>query len=147
MLFQPLQRTESDDIFTIMYNASGAAVVAGYPVCWDNTTACDGNRFTKPATGNLSALRGIAVEAIASGAYGMIQVEGYYASANVINGTAADVAAGDILIPVNATWYLARSAAGDGKTGFITHVGTSHTSVTQTTLSSQAANEVLIRCL
>ena len=147
MLIQPLQRTESDDIYTIMYNASGAAIVAGYPVVWDTTTACDGNRCTKPASADLSCIRGIAVEAIASTAYGMIQVEGYYATANVINNTAADVVAGDILIPVNALWYLARSGASDGKSGFIYYAGTTYTSVTQTTLSAAAACEVIIRCL
>ena len=35
------------------------------------------------------------------------------------NDTSQAIAAGDILIPVNAQWYLARSAASDGKSGFI----------------------------
>jgi len=145
MLFQPIQKTESDDIYTIMYNASGAAIVAGYPVVWDTTTDCDGNRCTKPATATLSCIRGIAVEAIASAAYGMIQVEGYYASAAVINNTAADVVAGNILIPVTGQWYLARSGASDGKSGFIYYAGTTYTSVTEA--AAAKACEVLIRCL
>lgn len=118
MMFQRIQRTDTETVFSIFYNVAGATITANYPAVWD-IVAPDGIAVSKPATATLSCLVGIATEDIADSAYGKFQLYGYRASAFVTNDTSVAVAAGDILIPVNAQWYLARSAASDGKSGFL----------------------------
>lgn len=118
MLFQRINRTDAERVFAIYYNVAGATITAGYPAVQD-TSAIDGIRVSKPATANLSLVVGIAVETIADSAYGKFQLYGYRSQALITNDTSVAVAAGDILIPVNAQWYLARSAASDGKSGFL----------------------------
>jgi hypothetical protein len=121
MLFQRVQRSDAETIYQIVYNISGssAVITAGYPCVWSIASTIDGLAVSKPASATLSCLVGIAVTDIANSAYGKIQCYGYKASALVTNDTSQAVAAGDILIPVNAAWHLARSGAGDGMTGFI----------------------------
>lgn len=118
MMFQRVQREDPERIISVVYNVSGATITAGYPSCWDTSTA-DGLRVSKPATANLSSLVGIAIDSIADSQYGRVQMYGYKASALITNNTSVAVAAGDILIPVDAQWYLARSGAADGKSGFV----------------------------
>src|SRR5919106_6299266 len=120
MIFQRINRSSPEKAFTVVQNRSGATITANYPVVLDTTTF-DGVGVTKPATATLSLFVGIANADITSSGYGLVQCYGYRASAQVTNGTAGgtDIAAGDILVPVNAQYYLARSAASDGKTGFV----------------------------
>jgi len=118
MIFQRINRTDAEKVFAIFQNVAGATITANYPACWTGSSI-DGIRVTKPATALLSTFVGIANADIADSAYGLFQVYGYRASALVTNDTSQAVAAGDILIPVNAQWYLDYSAAGDGKSGFI----------------------------
>lgn len=118
MMFQRINREDAEKVFSMFYNVAGATVTANYPAVFDIATA-DGVRVSKPATATLSLFVGIANRDIADSAYGLFQQYGYRASAFVTNDTSVAVAAGDILIPVNAQWYLARSAASDGKSGFI----------------------------
>jgi hypothetical protein len=118
MMFQRIQREDPEKFVTVVYNVAGATITAGYPSCWDTSTA-DGIRVTKPATANLSSLAGLAIDSILDSSYGRVQVYGYKASAYMSNSGTTAVAAGDIMIPVNAQWYLERSAAADGKSGFV----------------------------
>lgn len=118
MLFQRINRDDAEKVFAIYYNVAGATITANYPAVWDISTA-DGVRVSKPATATLSLFVGIANRDIADSAYGLFQVHGYRASGYMTNDTSQAIAAGDILIPVNAQWYAARSAASDGKSGFI----------------------------
>jgi hypothetical protein len=120
MLFQRINRSSAEKVFSVLQNVSGGTITANYPVVLDTATF-DGVRVTQPATATLSLFVGIANADITNSGYGLVQCYGYRASANVSNGTAGgtDIAAGDILVPVNAAWYLARSAASDGKTGFV----------------------------
>lgn len=118
MIFQRINREDAEKVFIIAYNVAGATITANYPAVWDISTA-DGVRVSKPATATLSLFVGLANKDIADSAYGLFQVYGYRASAYVTNDTSQAIAAGDILIPVNAQWYGARSAASDGKTGFL----------------------------
>jgi len=74
---------------------------------------------SKPATATLSLFIGVANKDIADSAYGLFQVYGYRASAFVTNDTSQAIAAGDVLIPVNAQWYTVRTSASDGKSGFL----------------------------
>ena len=78
-------RTDPEKVFIVVYNSwSTASLLNGYPVMWDYTTDCDGVGVTKPVSINSQAnspvMAGVAVETIAAGAYGLIQVYGYHSS-------------------------------------------------------------------
>jgi hypothetical protein len=118
MLFQRINREDAERVFAIFYNVAGAVMTANYPAVWD-VSSPDGVAVSKPATATLSLLVGVATENIADSSYGKFQLYGYRSSALVTNDTSVAVAAGDILIPVNAQWHLARSGASDGKSGFL----------------------------
>ncbi len=148
MIFQRINLNTTERVFQIVYNVAGATVTANYPVVWDIASTVDGVRVSKPATANLSCLVGIATGAISDSSYGKVQCYGYRSSAYVTTDTSQAVNQGDILIPVNAQWYLARSAASDGKSGFIYAVGGSGTIAFATMTTPAAANTpVIIRCL
>lgn len=118
MLFQRINRTDAEKVFAIFQNVAGATITANYPAAWSSSSP-NGVRVSQPTTALLSLFVGIANADIADSAYGLFQIYGYRSSAFVTNDTSQAVAAGDILVPVNAQWYLDYSAAGDGKTGFI----------------------------
>lgn len=142
MIFQRINRSDAETVFAIFYNVAGATITAGYAGVWDTATA-DGVRVTKPATATLSLLVGLANKDIADSSYGLFQVYGYRASGFVTNDTSVAIAAGDILIPVNAQHYAARSAASDGKSGFL-YAGQSFATAT----TPAAANKnVFIRAM
>ena len=113
MIFQRINRTDAETVFMVVYNVAGATITANYPCVWDTSTA-DGVRVTKPATAVLSLFVGMANADIVDSAYGLAQAFGYRASGYLTNNTSVAVAAGDLLVPVNAQWYMARNAAGDG---------------------------------
>jgi hypothetical protein len=119
MQFQGINREDAERVFQVAFNVAGATMTAGYPAVWDISASVDGVRVTKPATATLSLFVGVAVEDIVDSAYGKFQCYGYRTQANVTNDTSNAIAAGDILIPVNAQFYLSRSAASDGKSGFV----------------------------
>jgi len=142
MLFQRVNREDAERVFIIGYNVSAATITAGYAAQYDTSTA-DGVRVTKPATATLGLFIGVANKDIADSAYGLFQAYGYRASAYITNDTSQAVAAGDILLPVNAQWYLDRSGASDGISGFV-HAGQSFATAT----TPAAANKkVFIRAL
>jgi|GEM_PF-4184780 len=142
MLFQRINRSDAETVFSIFYNVSAATITSGYPAVWD-ITAPDGVAVSKPATATLSLIVGIATANIADSAYGKFQIYGYKASAFMTNDTSVAIAAGNILIPVTAVWHLARSGASDGKSGFLYAAEAYATGATPV-----AANKkVFIRCL
>lgn len=145
MLFQRVQRSDAETVYQIVYNISGssAVITAGYPCVWSIASTVDGLAVSKPATATLSCIVGIAVTDIANSAYGKVQCYGYKASALVTNDTSVAVAAGDILIPVNAQWYMARSGAGDGMTGLVLAAEAFATAATPAAVNQK----VFIRCL
>ena len=142
MLFQRINRSDAERVFAIFYNVAGAAITANYPAVWDIDSP-DGVQVSKPATATLSLIVGIATESIADSAYGKFQVYGYRGSAYITNDTSVAVAAGNILIPVDAQWYLDYSSASDGKTGFILAAEAYGTLTTPV----GANKKVFIRCL
>ena len=143
MLFQRLNREDAEKVFVIVKNVAGATLTANYPCVWDITSSVDGVRVSKPATATLSLFVGIADDDIADSAYGLVQTFGYRASAFVTNDTSIALAAGDILIPVNAAWHLIESSASDGKSGFIYAAEAFATATTP----AAANKKVLIRAL
>jgi hypothetical protein len=148
MLFQRVNRTDAEKVFSVVYNASGGAFVAGQAVEYDSGTSSDGIRVSTPSTAGLSCFAGITTAAIANGAYGLVQVYGL-ATARVINDVTTALVAGKILVPVNGQADLDSKAAGvaaaDGKTGFIYAM---ETNATATAGAITAANRrVFVRAL
>lgn len=143
MLFQRLNRTDAEKFFQVCQNVSGATLSSGAAVVWDITSSIDGVRVSKPATATLSLLVGLTAESFVDSAYGRVQSYGYNSAVYVTNDTSQAVAAGDILVPVNAQHYLARSGASDGKSGFV-YAGAA---VATATTPAAAAVKVLIRAL
>lgn len=118
MLIIPVVSTNADTAFVNVLNNQASALAAGKVVVW-NTSTPDGVRTTQAASGTLSLFVGIADSAIPASGYGVAQAYGYRSAALVTNTTNQAITAGDILIPVAAADHLARSGAGDGKTGFV----------------------------
>jgi hypothetical protein len=143
MLFQRINRSDAERVFSVGQNVTGSTTTAGYPVVWDISASVDGVRVTQPATATLSLLVGVAVDTILNSNYGRIQVYGLQTQANVTNDTSNAIAAGDILIPVNAQNYLARSGASDGKSGFVYAAAAFATATTP----AAAATKVFVRAM
>ena len=118
MMFRRLGHDKPEKVFQIVYNIAGATITTGYPAVWDITSP-DGLKVSKPATATLSLVVGFATENIVDSAYGKVQCYGYNTQAYMTNDTSVAVAAGNIMIPVDGQFYLARSAASDGKSGFV----------------------------
>ena len=145
MIFSSVQLSDPDNVFAIVRNVAGATITAGYPVVFDISSTIDGNGVSKPATASLSCLVGIADETAADSAYFRVQKYGYRSAGYVTNTTTTAIAAGDILIPVDAQWYLTRSAAGDGKSGMLL---AGEAFATATAGAVAAANKkILIKCM
>ncbi len=143
MLFQRINRSDAETVFSIFYNVAGATITGNYPAVWDTGTP-DGVRVTQPATETLSLLVGIATADIVDSAYGKFQVYGYRSSAFVTNATSVTVSAGHVLIPVAGAWYLTKSATGTGKDGLIY---AAETYAANTSVTAGANKKVFIRCL
>lgn len=143
MIFNAFQREADDAVFTVVRNVSGGSLSAGAAVVWDSSSSIDGVRVTKAASATLSLFRGILVDTLADSAYGKCQTHGYNTVASVINSTDQAIAAGNILICVASQTYLAYSAAGDGKSGFVFAGEAFATDATP----AAAATKVLIRAL
>jgi hypothetical protein len=143
MIFNAFQREDDDAVFTVARNVSGGTFALGEVAVWDISASVDGVRVSVPATATLSLFRGVAGEAVVDSAYGRFQVHGYNANALVTNTTNTAIAAGNILIPVDAVKYLARTGASDGKSGFVYAAEAVATAATP----AAAAHKVLIRAL
>lgn len=143
MIFQRLNGGDAEKVFAIFYNVQGAAITANYAARLDTATF-DGVRITQPTTATLSLYVGQANATIADSAYGLVQIYGYRASAFVTSDTSVTVATGDILIPVTAVNHLGRSAASDGKTGYVIYGDSAFASATT---PAAAAKKVFIRAM
>ena len=84
MIFQRINRSDPEKVFVIAKNSYNSGALAnGYAVAWDFITDKDGVGVTLPlarATNGGFAFAGVAAEAIAAGAYGLIQVYGYHSA-------------------------------------------------------------------
>ncbi len=118
MKFATVTNTEADKLWVNVYNTQASALDEGDAIVW-STSSPDGVRTMQPTSATLSLLVGIVDDTIAASGYGLAQSYGYRGTALVTNATNSSIAAGNILVPVNAQDYLAYSAASDGKTGFV----------------------------
>lgn len=88
MYFQRANRTDPERVFLCVKNTySTAALAANQWVAWDAVTDKDGVGVTKPLLYNRTAIAGVAVEAIATDDYGLIQVFGYRSGARCSGGS------------------------------------------------------------
>lgn len=120
MMWQRISKSSADKVFVVAQNVSGGTVAANTAAVYDTSASGDGVRAAVPVSSTLSSLIGLWAQAVADSAYGPIQAYGFRASASVLNHTSVPIVAGDILIPVTAVGYLARSGVADGKSGFVT---------------------------
>jgi hypothetical protein len=102
MLLQRVNRTDPERIFVVVKNSySTAALAANQWVSWDNLTDEDGISVTKPNGELRYSVAGVAVEAIAAGDYGLIQVWGYRNGARCSGGSGlvtSKVSEGTVLV-------------------------------------------------
>ncbi len=75
MEFQRVNRSDPERIY--MVAKAGLAHVVGRWYAWDNVTAQDGVSTAKPKGFNRNCIAGVAVQAVASGEYGLLQIWGF----------------------------------------------------------------------
>ena len=88
MEFQRINRTDPERVFVVVKNTySTASLSANQWVAWDVFTDNDGVAVTKPTVALQMCLAGVAVETVANGDYGLIQVWGYRSGARCSGGS------------------------------------------------------------
>lgn len=129
MLFQRINRTAPEKIFTVAKNSySTASLTNGQAVIWDYATDADGVGVTLGTDGTTraghygTAFAGIAAETIAAGDYGLLQVYGYHSAVRVRSATGGNpaIAAGTGLTQVSAVFCLQSYPAAAAATSTIT---------------------------
>ena len=115
MEFQRVNRSDPERVFVVAkWSWSTAASSAGQWCAWDAITDKDGVGVTKPSGKNRNCVAGVAVETIANGDYGLIQVWGYRAAARMSGGSAT-VAAGSSLTGGTALYIKTAAFAAYGQ--------------------------------
>jgi len=101
MLFQQLNRTDSDRVFINVNNVEGATITTGLPVAYALGSSMDGvNAVIANAAADYPGFIGIANKNIANNDYGLIQVGGFVNSILLSNvGTSITINAADPLVP------------------------------------------------
>jgi hypothetical protein len=147
MLFQRVNRTDAEKVFTVVYNVSGGSFTVGQAMEYDTGTSADGIRVSTPSTAGLSAFCGLATGTIANNSYGLAQIYGYSSTASVKPDVTTALVAGKILKPVNTSadfsCAAASLAASDGTTGFVIALQTNATMTTPVA----SAHKVFIRAM
>ena len=132
-LFQRVNQTDPERVFVIVKNSySTASLAANQWVAWDTITDEDGIGVTK-CGGELrmASMAGVAVETIAAGAYGLVQVWGYRATARMSGGS------GLVTSKISEGTYLHIKTSGFAVHGY--HGVTSAASVTPFQMSRVGA--------
>jgi hypothetical protein len=113
VIFKRLNRTEAERVF-VVFQANAAGIAADDVVALELTAASvDGVKVIQPASGQLTAVVGVADAAISNGSYGLVQVYGYRSTSRV-NTTGASLTAGQALVPVAGQDYLETVASTSG---------------------------------
>ncbi|HLE04185.1 MAG TPA: hypothetical protein VI729_06180 [Anaerolineales bacterium] len=111
MEFQRVNRTDPERIFLVVKNSwSTASLAANQWVSWDLITDRDGVAVTKPAGELRYSIAGVAVETVANGDYGLIQVWGYRVGARCSGGSGlvtSKVSSGTVLVCKTAGFAVA----------------------------------------
>ena len=101
MLFHRINRTNPEKVYVIVKNSySTADASAGQAYSWDYVTDKDGISVTKPSGVLRAAVAGVAIAAIASGDYGLLQVWGHNTNTKMKGGSGlgtSKISAGSLL--------------------------------------------------
>jgi len=144
MLFKRLNRTDAERVFVVMQaNASGIA--ADDVVQLELAAASvDGVKVIQPASANLLATVGVADAAIASGAYGLVQVYGYRSTSRIGPTDSTQTSLGQALTPVAGQDYFSTitSLSMNG-----TPIAILLESLTTGTSSNTVSKKIFLRCM
>jgi len=144
MLFKRLNRTDAERVFVVMQaNASGIA--ADDVVQLELAAASvDGVKVIQPASANLLATVGVADAAIASGAYGLVQVYGYRSTSRIGPTDSTQTSLGQALTPVAGQDYFSTitSLSMNG-----TPIAILLESLTTGTSSNTVSKKICLRCM
>lgn len=100
MLFQQLNRSDSDKVYISVKNVEGATITAARAVSLVNTSTDGVNAVIANAAADYRGFVGFAKADIANNDYGLIQVSGFVDSILLSNvGSSITINAGDMLIP------------------------------------------------
>ncbi len=117
MLFKRASRTAPEVAYAVVQNVSGSTMTAGYAAAFDVGASVDGVRVSRPGSERLQTFAGVADADIADDAYGLVQVYGYRASAQIYSSTGSS-AAGDNLTVTASQWGLTPAAGAGASKAF-----------------------------
>jgi len=145
MLFKRLNRTDAERVFVVMQaNASGIA--ADDVVQLELAAASvDGVKVIQPASANLLATVGVADAAIASGAYGLVQVYGYRSTSRIGPTDSTQSSLGQALVPVAGQDYFSTLTSVTGANAF--PIAILLESLTTGTSSNTVSKKIFLRCM
>jgi len=156
MIFGQVSNSDPERILLAVTNSySTSALVDGDWVAFDIVTDKDGANVTKATGANRSAIAGCAIEAVAAGGIGLIQIYGYKSNAKckggsgsitskLTGGSPLVMATGDLAIQNRARTSGAVKSKWSQRSGvFIEPLNTAAKATSATTWRG----EVFIRCL
>lgn len=117
MIFQQLNRTDSERVFVTVQNVEGATITTGLPVSNLPTgVSIDGvQSVIANSAGDLPGFIGIAVKDIPNNDYGLVQIAGFVNSILISNvGTSLTIGAGSSLIPAPVGMFSSAAFSGNG---------------------------------
>lgn len=123
MLFKHSARGDERAFMTVKnVEATSITLGMGVALCIGTTASFDGTSSVRPASGtaaNLPGFLGVAVQDIASNAFGLVQIFGACASVLLSNvGTSVTIASGDPLIPSPAAGLFSSAVPSYAASGF-----------------------------
>lgn len=109
MLFQQLNRSDSEKVYVTAYNVEGATITTGLPVAYQVGASTDGvNVVIANAAADFPGFIGVAKADIPANQYGLVQVGGFVNSILLSNvGSSITINAGDPLVPAAAGFFSA----------------------------------------
>lgn len=103
MLFQQLNRSDSDKVYVSVYNQQGATITTGNPVSLLCTTTDGVNAVIADAAGDKPGFIGVSKGDIANNDYGLVQIYGWVDSVLIsAEGTSITINSADPLVPAPA---------------------------------------------
>lgn len=113
MLFKRVNRTDAEQVFIVVKNASTETIKAGYS-CVFSLTAADGVSVTKAGSNTLGLFAGVAAADIPPNTYGLVQVYGYCDAAAIYVDSVTKLEPGETLGPKDGSWGLVTYGASQG---------------------------------
>jgi len=110
MLFQKINKSDSEKVYVTVTNVEGATITTGYPVAYAlGANSMDGNAAViANAPADYPGFIGVAFRDIPRNGYGLVQISGFVQSVLISNtGTSVTINAGDPLVPAPAGFFSA----------------------------------------